>query len=167
MQTASYQRILQSCRCAIDNEEDIIEEMPIIEESDPSGIIRGVRQLQAWIRQTTWQAEFQVHYQMGRALSINQTYKQQRRPATALTLNGRERTMAARTYLLFRDHIGAIAHLKGIKVNDIRSMTQKNFDDLLYTLEGEYPPFIDFGDEPLLWIDPTGEEELELDEWDL
>ena len=93
-------------------------------------------------------------------------HKQQRKYTEALELNGREKTMSARIYLLFRDHLGAIAHLQGIKLDDIRNMSQRNFDDLLHTLEGEYPPFIDFGEEPLLWIDPNGEE-LELDEWDL
>ena len=119
MPTVSHQRILQSCRRAIDREEDAIEEMPVIETSDPPGIIRAVRQLQIWIRQTTCQAEFQAHYQIGRALSINQMHKQQRKYTEALELNGREKTMSARIYLLFRDHLGAIAHLQGIKLDDI------------------------------------------------
>jgi len=48
----------------------------------------------------------------------------------------------------------------------MRALSQRDFDDLLHTLEGEYPPFIDFGEEPLIWID-TDNDELELDEWDL
>ena len=140
--------------------------MPEIEEHDPEGIIQSVRLLQQWIKQTSDQAEFQAYYQIGRAMNINQTRTQQRKPTNALPLNAREKTTASRIYLLFRDHVGALGHIKGIRVENMRALSQRDFDDLLHTLEGEYPPFIDFGEEPLIWID-TDNDELELDEWDL
>ena len=99
-------------------------------------------------------------------MNINQTRTQQRKPTNALALNAREKTTASRIYLLFRDHVGALGHIKGIRVENMRALLQRDFDDLLHTLEGEYPPFIDFGEEPLIWID-TDNDELELDEWDL
>ena len=167
MPIVTYQRMLQSCRHAIIDEGDLTEEMPEIEEHDPEGIIQSVRLLQQWIKQASDRAEFQAYYQIGRAMNINQTRTQQRKPITALSLTPREKTIATRIYLLFRDHIGALGHIKGIKVENMRSLTQREFDDLLHTLEGEYPPFIDFGEEPLIWIDATGDDELELEEWDL
>jgi len=88
--------------------------MPEIEEHDPEGIIQSVRLLQQWIKQTSDQAEFQAYYQIGRAININQTRTQQRKPTNALALNAREKTTASRIYLLFRDHVGALGHIKGI-----------------------------------------------------
>jgi hypothetical protein len=93
--------------------------MPEIEEHDPEGIIQSVRLLQQWIKQTSDQAEFQAYYQIGRAININQTRTQQRKPTNALALNAREKTTASRIYLLFRDHVGALGHIKGIRVENM------------------------------------------------
>ena len=80
-------------------------------------------------------------------------------------LNGREKTIASRDYLLFRDHTGALGHLKGIIPERI---SQKSFDELLLTIEGEYPPFIDFSNDPQLWLElDEGNNDAELDEWDV
>jgi len=165
MPTASYQRMLQSCRHAIIDEGTVTPEVPSIEESEPTRIIADVRRFQEWVKQTTIQAEFQWLYHMGRAMNINQTRRQQRQPTEVLLLNGREKTIASRVYLLFRDHTGALGHLKGIIPEDFQRISQKSFDELLLTIEGEYPPFIDFGDDSQLWLElDEGNNEAELDE---
>jgi hypothetical protein len=151
------------------DEKNTIPEPPAIEEFEPTRIIIDVRRFQEWIKQTTIQAEFQAYYHMGKAMSINQTKKQQRRNTDALEINGREKTIISRVYLLFRDHIQAIGHLRGINPESIHKLSQKLFDEMLLTIEGEYPPFIDFGDELQLWLDNSegGNEDDGFDEWDV
>ena len=69
---------------------------------------------------------------------------------------------------MFRDHTGALDHLKGIIPEDFRRISQKSFDELLLMIEGEYPPFIDFGDDSQLWLElDEGNNEAELDKWDV
>ncbi len=101
MQNVSYQRILQSCRHAIIEEGSATAEPPAFKEFEPTRIITEVRQFQVWIKETTVQAEFQMFYQMGRAMNINQTKRQQRQHTDALNLKSREKTTASRVYLLF------------------------------------------------------------------
>ncbi len=151
------------------NEKNTVPEPPAIEEFEPTRIMTDVRRFQEWIKQTTIQAEFQAYYHMGKAMNINQTNKPRHHHTDALEMSGREKTIASRVYLLFRDHTEAIGHVKGITPDILRKITQKSFDELLLTIEGEYPPFIDFGDEPQLWLDnnEVGNNDDELDEWDV
>ena len=98
-------------------------------------------------------------------MNVNQQKRQQRQPTEDIKIMTKEKTNAIRIYLLFRDHFTALPHIRGIGVHDIRKLSQKDFDKLLHTLEGEYLPFIDFG-EPTIWLDGKYKEE-ELDEFDV
>ena len=165
MPYASYQRILQSCRHAFTNSGDPVAELPVIEGNQINDLIEGACSLQEWTKHTANWTEFQAHYWIGEAMNVNQQRRQQRKPTENLKVSSREKTNAVRIYLLFRDHFTALPHIRGIGVHDIRKLSQKDFDELLHTLEGEYPPFIDFG-EPTIWLDGEYEEE-ELDEFDI
>ena len=168
MPTASYQQMLQSCCHAIIDKGTITPAVSSIEESELTRIIADVRRFQEWVKQTMIQAEFQWLYHIGHAMNINQTRRQQCQPMEVLLLNGREKTIAFRVYLLFRDHTGALDHLKGIIPEDFWRISQKSFDELLLTIEGEYAPFIDFGDDAQLWLKfDKGNNDAELDEWDV
>ena len=147
------------------NQGEPIPDAPIIRENQITELMEGARNLQEWTRHTANWTEFQAHYWMGEALNINQQKRDKRKPTENIKMTAREKTIAVRIYLLFRDHFTALPHIKGIGVHDIRRLVQKDFDELLHTLEGEYPPFIDFG-EPTIWLDGEYEEE-EFDEFDI